>query len=134
METDFSMCRTPRQGSHLHLTLAAHHHDPHSSHWLPIKACINYKSLHALAPPYLTDLLHPQHQAEILWRQSPLCRSPPPPLELSSRQIRNAASLDFFKKLFKHHLLTKAFGLTGSEIVLATVLHLQYLEDETQRQ
>ena len=55
-------------------------------HWLPVKSCITYKlllvtykSLHALSPQYLTDLLHPYIPSPPHLRGPCLqCRCPPP--------------------------------------------------------
>ena len=103
-------------------------------HWLPVKSRITYKillltykSLNALAPQYLSNLLHPYTQprnlrssgtgqlsiphtrmqtfgdrafsvtAPTLWNSLPI-------------ELRNAPSLDTFKRLLKTHLFTKAYG------------------------
>ncbi|XP_041642854.1 uncharacterized protein LOC121509496, partial [Cheilinus undulatus] len=96
-------------------------------HWLPIKSCINYKvllltykSLHALAPQYLSDLLHPYIPSRNL-RSSDTGLLSMPKTKLRTygdrafsaaaptlwntlpADIRSAPSLDIFKKRLKHH-------------------------------
>ena len=55
---------------------------------------------------HLQFALNSLNQIENLWRQSPLCRSPPPLWNSLPAELWNAESLDIFKKLLKHHLFT----------------------------
>ena len=105
-----------------------------SLHWLPIQErsdfkvlLLAYKSLHGLAPSYLSDLITPHrprrplrsqhaglltiprvnkptvggrafsHRAPVLWKSLP-------------PSIRNATSVEMFKSRLKTHLFTKHFG------------------------
>ncbi|KAL3061986.1 hypothetical protein OYC64_009996 [Pagothenia borchgrevinki] len=103
-------------------------------HWLPVKSWIHYKtllltykSLHTLAPQYLTDPIHPYTPSRSL-RSSDMGLLSIPRSRLRSvgdrafsvaaptlwnalpPKIRNAASLDIFKSSLKTHLFTMAFG------------------------
>ncbi|KAL3058228.1 hypothetical protein OYC64_010411 [Pagothenia borchgrevinki] len=86
-----------------------------------------YKSLHTLAPQYLTDLLHPYTPSRSLRSSDTGLLSIPrsrlrtvgdrafsvaaPTLwNALPPEIRNAASLDIFKSSLKTHLFTLAFG------------------------
>ncbi|KAL3066517.1 hypothetical protein OYC64_016470 [Pagothenia borchgrevinki] len=103
-------------------------------HWLPVKSRIHfktllltYKSLHTIAPQYLTDLLHPYTPSRSLRSSDTGLLSIPrsrlrtvgdrafsvaaPTLwNALPPEIRNAASLDIFKSALKAHLFTLAFG------------------------
>ena len=121
------LTNTPRR-SHITPVLAA-------LHWLPVDSrivfkilLITYKSLHGLGPLYIAELLHPKVNsrqlrssdkgflvipatkrrtkgdrafsfiAPTLWNELPL-------------NLRNAESVDTFKKLLKTYLYRKHFGL-----------------------
>ena len=102
-------------------------------HWLPVKfriqyklLLLTYKSLHALAPQYLADLLH-QHTPSRSLRSSDAGLLSIPRTKLKSfgdrafsvaaptlwnslpAEIRNSPTLDCFKSLLKTHLFSLAF-------------------------
>lgn len=105
-----------------------------SLHWLPIKErsdfkvlLLTYKSLHGLAPSYLSDLITPYHPSRPLrsqnaglltiphinkitvggrafsYRAPALWKELPP-------SVRNSTSVEMFKSRLKTHLFTKHFG------------------------
>lgn len=103
-------------------------------HWLPIKSRITYKvllltfkSLHGLAPHYLTDLLHPYDPSRSL-RSSSKGQLIVPRTRLKATSdrafhvaapilwnnlpdhIQNAPSLAMFKQHLKTHLFLEAYG------------------------
>ena len=103
-------------------------------HWLPIRSRINfktllivYKSLHNLAPPYLSEILH-QHAPSRALRSADLLLLEVPRARQKARgdrafsvagprlwnalplHIRSAQSLAVFKSLLKTHLFGLAFG------------------------
>ena len=104
-------------------------------HWLPVKSRIKfkillltYKSLHALAPRYLSDLLHPYTPLRSLrssakdqletprtrlktFGDRAFCASAPTLWNLLPLHIRCATSVESFKKLLKAHLFLEAYGL-----------------------
>jgi len=133
--TDSSMCRTlPLGCSHtklgFHITPILMKH-----HWLPVKSCIKYtillltyKSLHGLAPQYITDLIHPYTQSRSLrssdkdllvvpksrlktFGDRAFCIGAPSLWNKLPHDIRSASSLSTFKNQLKTHLFTEAFGL-----------------------
>ena len=103
-------------------------------HWLPVKSRISYKvllltykSLHALAPQYLSDILHPHAPPRNLRSSdSGLLTTPRTKLRTFGdraysvaaptlwnalpAEIRNIPTLDAFKRALKSHLFAKAFG------------------------
>ncbi|KAK0140685.1 hypothetical protein N1851_022323 [Merluccius polli] len=104
-----------------------------SLHWLPIHFRIHFKillfafkSLNGLAPPYLSELLHPYTPTRCLRSADQLLlRQPKTKLKLRGdrafavaapnlwndlpQHIRQASSLSVFKSLVKTHLFSLAF-------------------------
>ncbi|KAK5851958.1 hypothetical protein PBY51_023469 [Eleginops maclovinus] len=104
-------------------------------HWLPVKfrikfkiLLLTYKSLHALAPRYLSDLLHPYTPLRSLrssvkdqlavprtrlktFGDRAFCVSAPTMWNQLPPHIRCAPSVDSFKKHLKAHLFSEAYGL-----------------------
>lgn len=104
-------------------------------HWLPVKSQIKYKililmckSLHGLAPQYLTDILHPYTQLRSLrssdkdllavpktrlrtFGDRAFCVGAPSLWNKLPLAIRSASSLISFKNQLKTHLFTEAYGL-----------------------
>ncbi|KAG5274109.1 hypothetical protein AALO_G00159280 [Alosa alosa] len=102
-------------------------------HWLPIKQRISYKillliykSLHSLAPKYITDLLHPYTQSRSLRSTSKdflstpctrlktfggraFCAIAPTLWNTLPPPIRSATSLTQFQKHLKTHLFSLAY-------------------------
>ncbi|XP_042352033.1 uncharacterized protein LOC121950173, partial [Plectropomus leopardus] len=107
-----------------------------SLHWLPIHFRIHFKillfvfkSLNGLAPPYLSELLHPYTPSRSLRSADQLLlRVPKTRLKLRGDRafsvaapklwnelplhIRQASSLSDFKTLLKTHLFSLAFNIT----------------------
>ncbi|KAL3059884.1 hypothetical protein OYC64_014482 [Pagothenia borchgrevinki] len=88
---------------------------------------LTYKSLHALAPQYLSDILHPHAPPRNLRSSdSGLLTTPRTKLRTFGdraysvaaptlwnalpAEIRNIPTLDAFKRALKSHLFAKAFG------------------------
>ena len=105
-----------------------------SLHWLPVECrivfkilLITYKSLHGLSPKYITELLHPKVNVRVL-RSSDKGLLEVPSTKLKTKGdrafkkvaptlwndlplfLKNAVSVDVFKKLLKTHLFRKYFG------------------------
>ncbi|XP_032387662.1 uncharacterized protein LOC116699262 [Etheostoma spectabile] len=104
-------------------------------HWLPIKSRIKYKillltykSLHGLAPQYLTDLLHPYTQSRSLrssdkdllavpnsrlrtFGDRAFCVSAPSLWDKLPLAIRSASSIITFITQLKTYLFTEAYGI-----------------------
>ncbi len=118
-------------------TSARHHITPvlQQLHWLPVQSRIEfktliltYKAVHRLAPDYICDLVtlstpsRSLRTAGCLSVYQPRCKLKTmgggafsyngPKLWIALPAfIRNAASLDCFKKLLKTHLFSKAFNV-----------------------
>ena len=104
-------------------------------HWLPVRSRISfklllltYKSLHSLAPQYLSDLLHRHAPSRSLrstnmgllstprtsrrtFGDRAFCVAAPTLWNSLPSEIRNAPTLDSFKSALKTHLFAQAFGL-----------------------
>ena len=104
-------------------------------HWLPVKSRITYKillltykSLHSLAPQYLSDLLHPYTQSWTLRSSGThqlsiphtklqtlgdraFCVTAPTPCNTLLAEICKLTSLETFKRDLKTHLFKKAYQL-----------------------
>lgn len=118
-------------------TSSRHHITPvlQQLHWLPVQSRIDfkvliltYKAVHGLAPDYICDLVTPSIPARSLRSAGslslcqPRCKlktmggrafscNAPKLWNTLPASIRDAASVDCFKRLLKTHLFTQAFNL-----------------------